>query len=373
MATLSESQPRAAKKKAAEASPVAEATNPNFAIMISEEIVVETSEDEATIISVVDGASLAGATLAGRCGLSIAACERLCSLRAPAALFAILTTLHAYFPGKPSVHCLDGFCGVGNVAKAFQARGLCAIGYDRVHCRQSQDILTPAGFCTALLFCRQLLPGSALAHWGPMCSSWVYLSRGSSGRRVYNVLGIRPDGSTSRAVREGNLTVSRLVLLLMVCSALDVIWIVEQPQSSLLFLHKRMRQLCELLKTFSSRTWMGAYGAASAKLTMLLCNHPMVYTLQRKLHKKTFIASSRTYRDCADGTVTGTAELAASQVCPPAYGEQVCDSFVAAALPPGSDNCWSNHIARDCVEPQAADLWKDAELEAVCAFLGCTA
>ena len=113
---------------------------------------------------------------------------------------------------------LDGFCGVGNVGKAFQARGLATIGYDRLLDEQNQDILTSNGFCTAILYCLLLLPGNALSHWGPACSTWVFLSRGSTGSRFYNVMGWRSDGSTTRVVRDANLMVSRQVLLLMLCS-----------------------------------------------------------------------------------------------------------------------------------------------------------
>ena len=225
-------------------------------------------------------------TLIHPCGISMQAFHNLCALGAPVAFFNILRAVRHRVPGSPSLRCLDGFCGHAAIMKSFLARNQRAVGYDRSLTGRNHDILTAEGFCTALVFCLSLMPGKALSHWGPPCSSWVYMSRGSTGRRVYNPMGILLIGETTPSVGESNMLVSRLVLLLMLCTALQVIWILEQPSSSLMFLHTRLQELCARLQTFRCQTWMGAFGGPSAKSTDLLSNHTMVHTLKRKLCRK---------------------------------------------------------------------------------------
>ena len=63
-------------------------------------------------------------------------------------------------------------------------------------------------------------------------------SRATSGRGL-----LFPLGDTSRTfVREGNLLASRLVLMLWVCAAKGLIWVVEQPEGSCFPLHPRWQE-----------------------------------------------------------------------------------------------------------------------------------
>ena len=73
----------------------------------------------------------------------------------------------------------------------------------------------------------------------------------------------------------GNLCVVRFVLLVLVAYARGCIWAVEQPGSSLMPSHPRMKMLLQLATDaimpaqLLVRMWMGGYGHFSAKPTKI--------------------------------------------------------------------------------------------------------
>ena len=71
-----------------------------------------------------------------------------------------------------------------------------------------------------------------------MCSSWVTLNRATSGRRAHN-----PLGYNKPYVRDANVMVSRMSMLIMFGLCLGVEWVLEQPLSSIMVCHPRMRQV----------------------------------------------------------------------------------------------------------------------------------
>lgn len=78
----------------------------------------------------------------------------------------------------------------------------------------------------------------------PVCSSWVWMSRGSTFRSKERPLG----DERVECVQQGNLQVSRLVLVLLYASFSGCTWIVEQPVSSLMWSHPRMEWLFSMQK-----------------------------------------------------------------------------------------------------------------------------
>ena len=131
----------------------------------------------------------------------------------------------------------------------------------------------------AILQVLRLLPNAVL-HAGPVCSSWVFLSRHTTGRTELDPMGA--SGSPSACM--GNLMVARsapqlpsrgplanvfaafaqplypcmfafmhaaslrMALLLHLASARGVMWMLEQPSSSLMFQHPRLQHLCSCMK-----------------------------------------------------------------------------------------------------------------------------
>ena len=105
----------------------------------------------------------------------------------------------------------------------------------------TQDILTDAGFVVLLKYVLRLRR-TGMALLAPVCSSWRWLNRFTSGRSRDNW-----QGNTSvLSVRQGNLMVSRVVLLLWLLDAMGCVYVLEQPLGSILDAHARFQ---EFLKT----------------------------------------------------------------------------------------------------------------------------
>ena len=194
------------------------------------------------------------------------------------------------------------------------------------------------------------------------------MCRNSTGRRYHNVLGEASDGSTTEAVRKGNLMASKTVLILMYLIVRQIIFIVEQPMSSLLYFHHRFAQLDLRAKLYQCSTWLGAFGHSSAKGIRLLSNHPRVYYLKRELNRSTFKATSEdVVVPALNGGVSGGPALKASQQYPLDYARAVCDNFCRA-----DKSVLNSPLKGTCerVEPQTEDLWEDANLPSICNWLG---
>ena len=62
---------------------------------------------------------------------------------------------------------------------------------------------------------------------------------------------------------------SRVVLLILLCAARGINWVLEQPQGSVLEAHPSMQYLFRVVRTFQKSVRMGDFGADSQKSTWL--------------------------------------------------------------------------------------------------------
>eukprot|EP00971_Amphidinium_carterae_P344963 6485665-Amphidinium_carterae.2 len=112
------------------------------------------------------------------------------------------------------------------------------------------------------------MPPRSLVFLGPPCSSFVWISRSIAQRSAFNPLG----NEHVEFVRTGNriaIVVARLMLLL---TALRIDFIVEQPSTSMFWLHPAIAKVCQELSSRLVRFGfeMGSFGSASAKPTRLV-------------------------------------------------------------------------------------------------------
>jgi hypothetical protein len=139
----------------------------------------------------------------------------------------------------------------------------------------AMDWNSAAGFANAIRYILRLKRGS-FCMLAPVCSTWVFVSRGSTHRsHAY------PMGNTGfSSVRDGNKMVSRVALAIYLLNAKQCFWILEQPMSSLLMLHIRMQQLMDSgASVYRAFVWLGAYGHTSPKPTYLYSSHDFVAEL----------------------------------------------------------------------------------------------
>ena len=175
-----------------------------------------------------------------RHGASETARRRLAHYGAPAVLFAVLIYLSRLGPPQRDLDLVELFSGAGALASAFSEHSMNSEQFDVCH-DPLHDIRRVSGFLKAVQLVLRLKVGALL--WaGTPCSTWVWISRSSTGRSRGNPLG-RTD---QHSVSDANVTVSRVALLVLLAVARGACWAIEQPASSLMPEHPRMQMLVRL-------------------------------------------------------------------------------------------------------------------------------
>ena len=159
---------------------------------------------------------------------------------------------------------LELFAGEKAVTRACARHGYTAVPYEKKD-TPAFDILSIGGFILALTLVLSLKFGGFLLA-APVCSTWVWMSRASTGRKLAN-----PGGSTASCAM-ANIMVSRVCFLIRVASALGVLWVFEQPANSLLAEYHRVQELFRAMMVFRSTFRMDMFGGKTAKPTWLYSN-----------------------------------------------------------------------------------------------------
>ena len=129
------------------------------------------------------------------------------------------------------------FAGQCAVTNGFLYYGIAAEAYEYKFDNVCNDIMSRAGFAYALGMVLRLEPGAAV-WFGIVCSTWVWMCRGSTGRSEINVL-----GTDMGDVRKANQMVSRVCLLYTVAIAKGIAAFLEQPVTSLMHLYSRFQDM----------------------------------------------------------------------------------------------------------------------------------
>eukprot|EP00973_Karenia_brevis_P037996 5239554-Karenia_brevis.AAC.1 len=129
------------------------------------------------------------------------------------------------------LHLLDLFCGEGNMGQAFIESGLSAVRID-ILIKSCFDILRDDGYALIIYLTLRLKPLVGILFAGPPCKSWIWMSRGHTGRRSSgNVAG----DVTRYDVQAANEICRRVYVLLTICVHRNIKYIIEQPMTTLLW------------------------------------------------------------------------------------------------------------------------------------------
>ena len=305
------------------------------------------------------------------------------ALGVPVPLFNILYALHRSPEAAEfaQLDFIEWYSGVGQIRDAMLRRGYAACGFDIGEDRCYEDFTSACGMLAAIQLFRALRYGGA-HHWATVCSSWIWMSRGSTLRSDVFPLGFQKDGKKRcRSVAQGNLMVSNMSLFLLWSLAKRCLWIVEQPGSSLMWQHPRMQQVKKAVnsmcdKTFkytSVETTMGAFGAPTVKPTHLHSCSDCLLSLARTLTgaERDAIRAQCTEEVVTkldDGRVAGGPDLKGTQEYPRGYGEACADVLEAFQQRP--EDLTASDVPMPAAMPDMTDdLWPDTSLENVCRLL----
>ncbi|CAK9111848.1 unnamed protein product, partial [Durusdinium trenchii] len=183
---------------------------------------------------------------------------------------------------------------------------------------QSMDLLSPQGFANALHAVCCLKPGSA-ALAAPVCSTFVFMSRGSTHRSKTNPLG-RKD---SKACVDGNILTARTLILLTLAAAKCCFWVLEQPMTSVMEYHPLFQKALRMLNMRRMSISMSHYGAPHTKATVLRPGHECIDDLrdheeEPNLERRQMVVHYVNSR--GEKRVHGGTDLKSSQSYPPGFG-----------------------------------------------------
>ena len=236
-----------------------------------------------------------------------------------------------------------------------------------------QNILSVQGFIAAVQFVLQLEDGGGIFS-APVCSSWVWMNRSTSGR--HSAL---PAGNDDHFyVRMANIMVSRVCMLCWLALGCGKIWMIEQPRFSILECSRRMQELIQKTRVFRTTTSLGHFGAPTQKDIYLYSNYDRIDNVKHfAISGGAGDASKKLVRTKLDASgkqlVTGNpSELKDSQAYPPAFGRAILmlhhgffeeQKQLAYILRSQSSHC-KLHSATDL-----EDQWADAALDGVFSIL----
>jgi hypothetical protein len=260
------------------------------------------------------------------------------------------------------VDSVEYFAGQMEVSKAMARAGYITQYFEILKNDVMMNVIGSQGLAYAILLALKLRPGG-FCMLAPVCSTWVFMNRGTSGRSRACPLGRKG----VKSVAEANEMVARVVLLLYIFQAKNVFWLLEQPASSVMQFHPRLQQFMGEFHIFRTHTWLGAFGGGSPKPTLLYSGHNLVHRLQRHLDRTAdFEHAHLMTRKYVDGSgqkrCTGGSHLKASQAYPRGFGEAIRELYASEA-----------HALRACPDavvprrsrPPVGDGWADANLRGV--------
>lgn len=202
-------------------------------------------------------------------------------MKAPAVIAMLVNAIFAmpslqWGPSHEISH-LELFAGECSVTRGeFQEGRTDSIALDITHDPVTMDLTTPTGFLTACYHATCLRVGAGLLA-APVCSSFVYMSSGTSQRSH-----AQPLGQTKYpSVAQGNLLASRTLVIILIAASLNVWWLLEQPQGSWMELHPLFQEVLRLLDVWRHRFTMGAYGSPSEKPTWIYSSEESVEELEK--------------------------------------------------------------------------------------------
>lgn len=307
------------------------------------------------------------AQTADKLGIDWDSYRRMRKVGMPRLLFEILARFALHRCRNQRLHAAEFFCGAATIATAFNTHDYPAIGLDIVCNPLYHDITLSSGFLYALWVVLSLKP-NGLAWFATVCSTWVFLSRNSTGRSASEPLG----RTHFEQVDNGNIQTGRSSLLALLTMCLGSFWALEQPASSLMFCHPGFAYIRHVASFFDwapwyhVRTYMGAFSALTSKPTDLAGNGAWLCMLAQEM------PSIRSAGGLVDvqrvggrNMVTGRPkQLKQTQTYTAEFGLAVWSSWVASASAP------SNIIDLEEPDlPEPVGVWDTVGLEGILKFM----
>ena len=216
------------------------------------------------------------------------------------------------------------FAGEAAITVSAQQLGMHSVAYDKSYSESSiNDLCSRKGFRRALQLVMRIKQHGSL--WGaPVCSSWVWISRGEGGRSTTCPAG---NHTTDPRIAHANRMVTLLVFLYLVAWRRGVHIFMENPLSTIMHMFSPMMEFIDSCLKHKVTCYMGAYGGDTVKPLSIWSTTSKVarlWTKKPKMKKAKKLSTTR-----AHGVDGNKKELKASQAYPLAFGKAVAAIFQA--------------------------------------------
>ena len=224
------------------------------------------------------------------------------------------------------------FSGAEAISNGLRQQGLYVVSYD-IKKGPMFDINSTAGFVLALLLTLRVKPGG-FVWFAPLCSSWVWMCRNTTGRTP-----VFPEGRfLVPSVRYGNVMCARVLLLLWIAECRGVFIGLEQPTSSVMEHVPKFQDMLKCRRRSLGPLWrvrlsLGYYGAESSKPVFVYSNFKWVeqvseYTTRVQLPKSEGVVT-RTVNMDGRLQVSGGRNLKETENYPKHFGTAVARVYMA--------------------------------------------
>lgn len=314
-------------------------------------------------------AAISELVTAAKLGLSVTSYQRLKRLGCPSQFLEIMVCIRASLNNSDGqlLIMFEMFCGVAAITQEFAKAQLPSMGFDILKDPVLNDILTPDGFLYATAMVMSLHPRAGFLWLATVCSSWVWIAQGSTGRSIECPLG-RPCRSTARA----NMMVARCSLLALLCIAVGNSWALEQPASSLMVMHPAMAWIRSFDGQMTNAAWyqcdtcMGAFGAKTVKPTKIYGNRQLVLALGRSQRgirgDSSMVTTVKVNPETGLRSTAGGPGLKETQAYTSGFGAAVLDAYLACS---GAEPIPDSEPVIDGPYPVPAGVWELADLQSV--------
>ena len=252
----------------------------------------------------------------------------------PMQFWILMELLQSVVPEKPDCDFVEYFCGNKAVTKGLLQRGLKGFGYDKKQDFHQEDLQSPLGFIVALVWVLRVKIDEGLIWLGTVCSSWIWLSRGSCRRTRAKPRGGFFEGIS---VQKGNILTAHSAVLMAIAYARGLIWVLEQPDSSLMKYHPAMKAVRRRLRRIGEPWWqiqtfMGAFDGPTTKGHELYSNSEIIGSLRREHpgpnRDRSVQTAKKTCSKNGKVSVCGGKDLSDSQAYTPAFGHAVATAYI---------------------------------------------
>ena len=222
-------------------------------------------------------------------------------------------------------------------AEAMQKASFIGVPVD-VRRGAGMDLNSPAGMALAVLLLLSIVQGGLIGGGSP-CSSFVWISRGSTGRSK-----AEPEGDRSRRpVALANKLSQFVCILVRIAILRRVRFFIEQPASSLMMECRWWTAFFEELHGECKPVflWMKSFGHAMAKPTKLWSSIVHIESLSTKMTRQRLKQGTGNKAYVKRGKwICGTADLKKSQEYPTLFCEAIVKLF-ARKVAPGRAQGWA--------------------------------